>query len=84
MSGMIPLAVLRLLKAQCRHPLFRLAGFKQGTNFLDQRRVSSALGSNQFFPHFFSSRERLVEDRLNPQETFRRLVHLSSNPARGW
>ena len=42
-----------------------------------------ALGLNQRLTRAVRSGESLVEDRLNPQKSFRRLIHRSENPVGG-
>ena len=63
--------------------LFRLAGLEQRTHLGCEFMVLMALGLDQCLTRVIGSGESLVEDRLNPQKSFRRLVHRSDNPVGG-
>ena len=75
---------LRLCSTGGRLPPFCLASLQQCTHLGRHLRVFRALGLDQFRARRAGSRERLVEDRFDPQKALRCLIHLSCNPVHGW
>ena len=82
-TGLIVRASLRPHPAGCVLLFFRLAGIKQRAHLGCELSVLVALCLDQILPRFIGSCESLVKDRLNPQKSFRSLVHLSENPVCG-
>jgi hypothetical protein len=66
--------------AGLRGLLFFLAGAQQQIHFGRHRGVALALRLNQRIPGGGLRRKRLVEDGLNPQKAFRRMLHRSRRP----
>jgi hypothetical protein len=66
---------------RCRDLLLGLAGLEQRPDLGRNPAVTGTLILYQLCARFSGGRLRLVEDRLNPKKTFRRLIHSRDKPA---